>query len=327
MKQLELTSLNCPNCSANITGFEGKSTVNCDFCGTTTIVLRPKNIEIFQGNLSNENFDKLKNYIEIFQKAIKAGIYSEAYLYCNKALEINPNIGSIWENKAICSFWKGIEGLSENNIIVSNAREIRTFLNASKENDPNSDTFIETSDAIGTNLALIVMLKFKALNKIIVQDTELTKIVNNLKGNNFSAPKELNRFETARVKDYLETIETAFEIQVTKDIELLKWLVYEYSNLGKFLWWKADYDEKTYKLINKKPIPDFMATASQIDVENKRNYLVNKILKFDATYVAPEIKIEIPEDPNKKAKETSQKVIFIMIVIAALLALMTIATS
>ena len=31
--------------------------------------------------------------------------YKEAYDYCNKALEIDPSCGTLWENKAICCFW------------------------------------------------------------------------------------------------------------------------------------------------------------------------------------------------------------------------------
>jgi DNA-directed RNA polymerase subunit RPC12/RpoP len=159
MSKLELTSLNCTSCGASISGYEGKNEIQCEYCNTSIKILRPRSVTAAQDNLSNDNYEKLNNYIEILQKAIRAGNYNEGYDYCNKALEINPNIGSIWENKAICAFWRSVSLMNEDKISVTNAREIKTFLKASKENDPESETYAETADAIGSNLYIITKFK------------------------------------------------------------------------------------------------------------------------------------------------------------------------
>ena len=225
MGKLELTSLNCTSCGASLSGFEGKNEVRCDYCNTTIMVLRPRSVNVVQGNLSSDNFDRLNNYVEILQKAIRAGNYSEGYEYCNKALEINPNIGSIWENKAICAFWRSVSFLNDDKITITNAREIKTFLNASKENDPTSETYGITSDAIGSNLATILKIKLKLMSP------DVSSVVNKVTIQTYSSRAAI------RAKDYLETMETAYDIMVNKDINILTYLVKEFSNEGKLLWW------------------------------------------------------------------------------------------
>ena len=116
MNKLELTALNCASCGASVSDFQGKDEINCEYCGTNNKILRPKPVTTSQGNLSQDNFDKLNNLVEILQKAIRAGNYNEGYDYCNKALEIDPSLGSLWENKAICAFWRSINFLYEDKI-------------------------------------------------------------------------------------------------------------------------------------------------------------------------------------------------------------------
>ena len=286
MSKLELTSLNCTNCGATLTGYEGLNEMTCEYCNTKIKILRPRHVEVVQGNLSTENFDKLNNLVEILQKAIRAGNYSEGYDYCNKALEINPNIGSIWENKAICAFWRSVSFLNEDKITLSNAREIRTFLNASKENDPNSETYEVTADAIGSNLAAILQIKLYGM----VPDSKQGP-----------KDKQVTAFSTAkatRIKDYLETLETAYDIMVNKDLDILKNLVLEYSNHGKCTWlieknaWKRANDESNMKL-------SITAENAGIDPLKKRESLINRIQKVESDYLAPNIKITVISDTVK----------------------------
>jgi len=155
MSKLELTSLNCTNCGASLSGYEGKNEIRCEYCYTHIKVLRPRSVSVTQGNLSSDNFDRLNNYVEILQKAIRAGNFNEGYDYCNKALEVNPNIGSIWENKAICAFWRSVSFLNEDKITISNAREIRTFLNVRRFYlrkvvvTPDNDCYIKPIECAG----------------------------------------------------------------------------------------------------------------------------------------------------------------------------------
>ena len=280
MNKLELTSLNCTNCGASLSNYEGKNEIQCEYCDTYIKVLRPRVVKVSQGTLSVDNYDKLNNYVEILQKAIRAGNFNEGYEYCNKALEINPNIGSIWENKAICAFWRSVSLLNEDRITISNAREIRTFLNASKENDPNSDTYEITADAIGSNLFTILMIKFES----IFPDT--TTVINKKTIPSYSLGV------VNRAKDYLETIETAYDIMVNKDIEILDYLVLEFSNHGKMIWWEAKnpYGPAEHPTNTK---PTELAIRTRIDVEKKRDSLIKRILAIDKTYETPKIKISV----------------------------------
>jgi tetratricopeptide (TPR) repeat protein len=276
MSKLELTSLNCTSCGASLSGYEGKNEIQCEYCNTTIKILRPRSVSVSQEKLSNDNFEKLNNYIEILQKAIRAGNYNEGYDYCNKALEVNPNIGSIWENKAICAFWRSVNYLNEDKITLSNAREIRTFLNASKENDPDSESYEITADAIGSNLATILRIKLASISP----DTSTT--VNKKTVETYST-RAINR-----AKDYLETMETAYDIMINKDVEILKYLVKEYSNLGKLIWW-----ESSSNWGGAEPVPTSLAKLSGIDVDKKRDSLIKRINNVDSLYEAPGIKIKI----------------------------------
>lgn len=280
MSKLELTSLNCTSCGASLSGYEGKNEIQCEYCNTSIKILRPRSVSVSQENLSNDNFERLNNYIEILQKAIRAGNYNEGYDYCNKALEVNPNIGSIWENKAICAFWRSVSYLNEDKITLSNAREIRTFLNASKENDPDSESYEITADAIGSNLATILRIKLATLSP----DSSTT--VNKKTVETYST-RAINR-----AKDYLETMETAYDIMINKDVEILKYLVKEYSNLGKLIWWEAKNKfGKAEHPTNTKPTS--FAVISGIDVDKKRDMLIKRILNIDSEYAAPGVKVVV----------------------------------
>jgi hypothetical protein len=277
MSKLELTSLNCTNCGASLSGYEGKDELQCDYCNTNNRILRPRSITVTKDNLSSENYDKLNNFVEILQKAIRAGNYNEGYDYCNKALEINPNIGAIWENKAICAFWRSVSYLNEDKIVLSNAREIRTFLSASRENDPGSETYDLTADAIGSNLATILKLKIA-----LTAPDSATKV----------GKKDVQTYSVrafSRIKDYLETLETAFEIMENKDLDILKYLVNEFSNLGKIKWWEAIVITGSDSPSNIKLT--LVGTSSGIDVGRKLEILIKKIQIIDPGYSPPKINL------------------------------------
>lgn len=279
MSKLELTSLNCTNCGASLSGYEGKNQIQCEYCNTQIKVLRPRSVSVTQGNLSLDNFDRLNNYVEILQKAIRAGNFNEGYDYCNKALEINPNIGSIWENKAICAFWRSVSLMNEDKISATNAREIKTFLKASKENDPDSETYAETADAIGSNLYIIT--KFK----LSIQAADELKKVGKSEVRVFSNRK------LSAIKDYIETLEAAYDIMVNPDAQILKDIVLELSNFGVVDWWapKNPWGSATFENANKSD----NATRSGFDVERKRSLIIDRIKKNDPNYLDPGLKLQL----------------------------------
>lgn len=279
MSKLELTSLNCTSCGASISGYEGKNEIQCEYCNTSIKILRPRSVTATQDNLSNDNYEKLNNYIEILQKAIRAGNYNEGYDYCNKALEINPNIGSIWENKAICAFWRSVSLMNEDKISVTNAREIKTFLKASKENDPESETYAETADAIGSNLYIIT--KFK----LSIQAADELKKVGKAEIRVFSNRK------LSTIKDYLETMEAAYEIMVNPDIQILKDIVLELSNFGVVEWWSPKNSWGSAVIENAKKSDN--ASRSGVDVERKRSLVIEKIKKLEINYLDPGISLKV----------------------------------
>jgi DNA-directed RNA polymerase subunit RPC12/RpoP len=269
MSKLELTSLKCTSCGANIKGFEGKQEISCDYCGTLNKILRPKEVTISNASLTPDNVEKLNNYIEILQKAMRAGNYNEGYNYCNKALEIDPNIGALWENKAICSFWLNVNFINDDKIADTDAREIKTYLNASKENDPDSQTYTETADFIGYNLGLVAKLKYFV---------NVYKDVRDAQGNLFGFSREM----CVKAKKYHELMETSFDIMENKDTNFLEFIVEDLSNLKSINW--IEREKGNY-------VPSSMPVLMGYQVIKKRELLIELIKKHNINYVAPVIKI------------------------------------
>lgn len=275
MSKLELSSLKCTSCGANIKGFEGKQEISCDYCGTLNKILRPKEVSISNSLLSANNVEKLNNYIEILQKAMRAGNYNEGYDYCNKALEIDPNIGALWENKAICSFWLNVNFINDDKIADSDAREIKTYLNASKENDPESQTYSETADFIGYNLGLVAKLKY------------VVNVYSDLKdanGKNLGYSREMYQ----KAKKYHELMETSFDIMENKETNFLEFIVEDLSNLKSIKW--IEYDAKNENKM--KTSGD--AVLISYDTIKKREFLIKTIKQYNPDYNAPDVKLTKP---------------------------------
>jgi DNA-directed RNA polymerase subunit RPC12/RpoP len=267
MSKLELSSLKCTSCGANIKGFEGKQEISCDYCGTLNKILRPKEVIVSNASLSEVNAGKLNNFIEILQKAMRAGNFNEGYDYCNKALEIDPNIGALWENKAICSFWLNINFINDDKIADTDAREIKTYLNASKENDPDSITYIETADFIGYNLGLITKLKYLV---------NIYKDVRDAQGNLYGFSREM----CVKAKKYHELMETSFDIMENKETDFLEFIVDDLSNLKNINW--IDFEKGNY-------VPSSMPVLMGYQVIKKRELLIELIKNNNIKYLAPEI--------------------------------------
>jgi|WetSurMetagenome_2_1015567.scaffolds.fasta_scaffold118174_2 hypothetical protein len=158
---MQLTTLKCPACGAvaNIQGNE--SFFTCEYCQNRIAVMKPISVSSIVDGLNEIEQTKYSNFVSIFNQAMLAGNYKEAYEYCNKALEINPNSATIWENKAICTLW-----ISTMENLLEKAGEIISYLNASKRIDENSFTYGETVKSIAENLFHSTRYKYNHVNMV-----------------------------------------------------------------------------------------------------------------------------------------------------------------
>jgi len=75
---------------------------------------------------------------------------------------------------------------------------------------------------------------------------------------------------------------------INKDVEILKYLVEEYSNHGKLIWW-----ESSNNWGNAEPKATSLARQSGIDVDKKLNSLIRRIKSEKPSYDEPGIKIKV----------------------------------
>ena len=261
MGTISLSTMACPSCGGQLEDITGKDQVTCDYCSTSVKILQPKAIDVnnYKKSFKASDLEKFINISSIIESSMKAGNYPEAYDYCNKALELNPKIGEVWENKAICSFWNSVSFIGRDEIVYSKAREIVTLLNSSKEHDTDSKTYEAASDGIGFNLGQITTAKIEAM----LPDTKLKK-----------APAWSTGLQS-RMSDYLNTIEVAFQIMSNKDTEFLKYIITEYSGAKKIKWLVKDKKTDKYEPQN---------------IFKKREILIKKVQEIEPDYVPPKIK-------------------------------------
>lgn len=257
--KIEVFTSNCTSCGAPLEDFKGKEEVSCEFCNNTTVILRPTKVKVSRKNLEKTEITKFDNLVAIMEKSMIAGNFSEAYSYCNKALEIDPDSSSLWENKAIASFWIR----RDSQIISSEAREILTYLNASKQANPDSPTYDDTARAIASNLFYAVYYNY------LLKDYDDT--TNN---------KELNAWSENSVRDfinYLNVMELCFDI--SPKTLYLDTAIRELTGLEKVIW---------IKVSNKGLKNETWLAPYNFDAVKSRERLLKKLTKFDADYKAPE---------------------------------------
>jgi len=154
MNKTELLNIShqlCPNCGVSISVESEKNSAVCMYCNTKFEILRPLNIALnlaAKSILSADNREKYENYITILQRSMLAENYAEAFNYCNKALEINPNVPELWVNKAICAYFESTKG----DILSMKAKETVTYLRTAENYDENNEVLKSTRSAIASNL-------------------------------------------------------------------------------------------------------------------------------------------------------------------------------
>lgn len=102
---MELRAIKCPACGAGVNIDNNDEYFKCNYCQNQLKVIRSINISNDSQLVNESSRNQFNNYLRILEQSMLAGNYSEAYDYCNKALELNPNNASLWENKAVCAYF------------------------------------------------------------------------------------------------------------------------------------------------------------------------------------------------------------------------------
>jgi tetratricopeptide (TPR) repeat protein len=259
MKNIELLSVSCTCCGAKLEGFQGKEEVKCDFCDNTTRIIRPVSVK-FSESIETSKKDNFSNLISIMEQSMIAENYKEAYEYCNKALEIDPTCGTLWENKAICCFWLR----TDNNIIESQAKEITTYLSAAKNNDPGSLTYNNTADNLSFNLYFAAWYRYTIIRPDVA--------------NKQGVYDSWSWLQLKKVLAYLNMMEIAFDLSPNE--LFLTDAVLELSNLKKIRW----IDVKNNENVNVIDINKLGTNPVKL-----RDRFITKIKTVNPDYVEPAI--------------------------------------
>jgi tetratricopeptide (TPR) repeat protein len=257
---IELISLKCASCGASLENFQGKTEAVCEFCNNTTQILRPIKVNTSVIKLAENDSARFNNFISIMEKSMVAGNYKEAYDYCNKALEVDPNTAALWENKAICSFWLR----SDSEIIESEAKEILTYLNAAKQAEPDSPTYSNTARSIASNLYFAVYYRYWRMSCDWSSD-----------GKNYDS---YSAESTKKIVNFIKLMNLCFDIYAQK--MYLETAVNELTGLAKMTW--VGYDDNN-NLANM----NWCANYSVDPLKMRENYIA-KIKKIDPSYIAPD---------------------------------------
>jgi len=285
---MELTTLKCISCGANLDIIENKKEIKCPYCNSINIIMRPVKYSQTNFTLSSDENKKLINLTTIIEKSIGAGNYSEAYNYCNKALEIDPSSASLWLNKALCAFWIR----NEKTIIYNQGKEIFTYLNTAKANNPNQEEYDEVTKNIAYNLYYYCLYMY--------WNTAPDIYNHEMKENVYSSSALTSFFEL------LTTMELCFDIY--KDTKFLKTIIKELSGKGFFLWGYVDgKGVESYE-------PFGEENKKYYDGLVKRNEIIEKIKSVEPDYIPTPLPIKKPDYTGKIAFSI---IIVVILIIAA----------
>ncbi len=156
---MQAAALRCPACGAALKVEDGQTHLICEFCENDICIIRPLTATGIIEGLGEIEQMKYRNYLSILEQSMLAGNYAEAYEYCNKGLEINPDSAELWGNKAICSLWLN----SGSGITEEEALEIITYLNACRNNDPGLKIYPEIAPLIADNLFNSTLYRYNQL--------------------------------------------------------------------------------------------------------------------------------------------------------------------
>ena len=137
----------CKACGASIS-FGDSLVAKCEYCDTENRLLQPIKFQKSSDlSIKGEKLTSFNNMLKICETSMTAGSYKEAYDYCNRLLEIDPENGEIYANKAICALYESTSGN-----IYDGAKDISTFIKTALKYDPHSKVVMETAENIAYNL-------------------------------------------------------------------------------------------------------------------------------------------------------------------------------
>ena len=249
---MSVESQDCKACGASISFGEG-SFVKCEFCSTENRLLKPLKLHQSTGlDLKGDRQDSYNNMLKICETSMVAGSYTEAYDYCNKLLEIDPENGKIYANKGVCSLYNSTVGN-----IYDGARDISTFIKTALRYSPDSDIVKETAENIAYNL-----YHYSCYAMVLYHDEKFTGI--------YHAP------DLKGLLSYIKVWDVAFEIH--NDTEFLKNAVIVIS--GHALNEPIEIQKLAWKKME----------AQGVKSSIIRNAYIKKIQKLEPDYNPPSIK-------------------------------------
>jgi tetratricopeptide (TPR) repeat protein len=255
-----------------------KQVLKCEFCQTDNWLFTPQRIRVEKSatRLDSTQRPQFSNLVKILEVAYEAENYREAYAYCNKALEFDADSSDVWTNKALCAFWIILgSNWGENELVSTNALEIRTYLNTAKQADPGNPFYKDAADKIAFNLFVTLRWHLDQLQPdlrtVINAGTKKQAIV-----------YQFSLASLIQTSKYLSTIATCYDIAETKNIDVLKYLVIDYTGHSKILWAERGKGEDADKIL---PTP--AATLARVNPIKEVNLLVSRIREVDPTYRPP----------------------------------------
>jgi tetratricopeptide (TPR) repeat protein len=208
---LAIRQRKCPNCGAKVQIHGASEKMKCEYCDTEFAVIRPVSIKkSLIDNSDKAETKRFSNLIKILETALIAENYKEAYEYCNKALEIDPDNGAIWENKALSTLY--LHPISE---IDESLTQITACMDAAESINPKSPTLQGVSKTVSDTIYFCTTLWIHSVSP-------------DLPNNMFSAPLSNN------ILSKVKTWEQCYQIH--NDLTYLKGMVDELSGKGKINW-------------------------------------------------------------------------------------------
>ncbi|MGD0711923.1 MAG: hypothetical protein ABR968_12175 [Bacteroidales bacterium] len=262
MNSFEIIKLQCPSCGDSLDD-EGKGEAKCKHCGTISIIIPPAKSNLNNLNINEEWKLRLKNILFSIEQSISAGNFIDAKNFCDKGLEIESSLGSLWENKAICAFWI----TKTEDIIETGAQEIFSYLKTAKLVEPNSTTFKSTAEKIFINLYNCLLSQLEN-----IYDTT----------NKYIYTKE-DYIEVIKIMNFMEL---CYDKYPDINLRFIDYILKEYSDNNKMIWTEqwSNGAIKTEKNVSDRKV--------SFNPAEKYLQLIEKVKKNHPNYNLPKIKLQ-----------------------------------
>ena len=223
---LSIQQRKCPSCGAKVQIRGSSEQAKCEYCNAEFTIVRPVSIQKHEMEGADQTDKKrYNNLIKILENALIAENYKEAYEYCNKALEMDPDNGAVWENKALCSLY-----LVPASSIEDCIPQIQACLDTATNINPNSSTFKRVSRTISDTIYFYTKLWIYSVSP-------------DMRNERYSLPM------CNTILKKIKTWEQCY--QIYNDLTYLEGMVDELSGKGKLNWRPIEKDIPTSQLREK----------------------------------------------------------------------------